>query len=244
MSNRVGHLRRIERIHLANPVAGRIGGRQAIIRDVSLSGCRAEHDFTLRIGMEVHISFAWHGEDITLAARVMRCKLETFDSGITIYQSGHHFLESSEATTRTLRRVIADELVHALNEQKANARGDMPRFLQRMAIFASSGHLTENPQDVGFRYESEIALPYYRVARERGYTRYTLTQFGWSRKRTHSPQQPDEGFTLWAHEDSDQVELLCAAYAKGSHDTRWVIRACAELSLVIDDSIPPQRFEL
>jgi hypothetical protein len=244
MSTRLAHLRHVERIHLAQPVAGRIGGKQVVIRDVSLSGCRAEHDFTVKVGADIRIAFTWHGEEISLAARVLRCKLETFDSGITIYQSGHHFIENNDSTRRTLRKLIADELVHALEEQKANARGDTPRFLKRMAIFARSGHLTENPQDIGFLYESEIALPYYRVARERGYVRYTLTGFGWTRKRTHSPQQPDEGFTLWAHEDSEQVELLCASYAKGDSQTRWLIRTCAELSLVIDDSIPPQRFEL
>lgn len=235
-------MRAIARIHLAKPLLGRISGKDAVIRDVSLTGLRAEHDFALKVGTEVRVSFVWHESPIELSTSVIRCKLDTFASGLTVYQSGLSIVEVNGPGARKLRSQITEELVHALEEQKANARGDIPRFLQRMVLFARGGHVTRNQSDVAWEYESEIALPYYRIARERGYVRYTLSPTGWSRKKTHVPDQPEEGFTLWSHEDSDQVDLLCLAYEKGDTSTRWTIRTCAELSLIVDDSIPPQRF--
>lgn len=235
-------MRAIARIHLSKPLAGRIGGKDAVICDVSLTGLRAEHDFPLKIGTEARVSFNWHETLIEVSANVIRCKLETFSNGLTVFQSGLNLSETSSPGARRLRAQITSELMHALEEQKANARGEVPRFLQRMIVFARGGQLAGNPSDVGYEYESEVALPYYRIARERGYVRYTFGKTGWSRKKTHVPAQPDEGFTLWSHEDSDQVDLLCAAYEKGDSGTRWTIRTCAELSLIVDDSIPPQRF--
>lgn len=235
-------MRAIARIHLAKPLVGRIGSKEVVVQDVSLTGLRAEHDFPLKVGTEVRVSFTWRDMPIELAAEVIRCKLDTFSSGLTVYQSGFRLTESGGPAARMLRARITEELMHALEEQRANARGDIPRFLQRMVIFARGGQVTSNQADVAYEYESEIALPYYRIARERGYIRYTLNKTGWSRKKTHVPDQPEEGFTLWSHEDSDQVRLLCAAYEKGDADTRWTIRTCAELSLIVDDSIPPQRF--
>lgn len=235
-------MRSVARIHLAKPLVGKIAGRNIVIRDVSLTGLRADHDFPLKVGVEVRIAFTWHEVSIELTAGVIRCKFETFSNGLTVYQSGFRFSESTSNGARRLRAQIADELMHALEEQRANARGDVPKFLERMVIFARGGQLTENQGDVGYRYESEIALPYYRIARERGYVRYSLESSGWTRKKTHSADQPEQGFTLWSHEDGEQVELLCEAYERGDRSTRWTIRTCAELSLIIDDSIPPQRF--
>lgn len=235
-------MRAIARIHLAKPLVGKVAGRNVVIRDVSLTGLRAEHDFPLKVGSELKVSFSWHDTAIELLATVIRCKFDTFSEGLTIYQSGLRLAENASSGARRLRAQITDELRHALDEQRANARGDIPKFLERMVVFARGGQVTENQGDVAYRYESEIALPYYRIARERGYVRYTLASTGWTRKKTHSSDQPEEGFTLWSHEDSEQVDLLCDAYAKGDANTRWTIRTCAELSLIIDDSIPPQRF--
>jgi len=235
-------MRSIARIHLAKPLVGKVGGREVVIRDVSLTGIRAEHDFALKVGTDVRVTFTWRDSAIEVTANVIRCKLETFANGLTVFQSGLNLLETSSQGVRRLRARITDELVHALEEQKANARGDVPRFLQRMILFARGGQVTRNPTDVAWEYESEIALPYYRIARERGYVRYSLGESGWARKNTHVPAQPEEGFTLWSHEDSEQVALLCGAYENGDPGTRWTIRTCAELSLIVDDSIPPQRF--
>jgi len=244
MGAKATHERAVERIHLAQPLMATVGGRQAAVRDVSLRGCMAEHDFTLKVGTEVRVSFEWHGEKLALRATAVRSKLDTFHSGMTIYQTGLSWQELAGSSLKSLRKLITDELVHSIEEQKANARGDVPRFVQRMAIFAKGGHLTENPQDVAFRYETEVALPYYRIARERGYVRYTLQVSRWIKTKTRSSDQPEEGFTIWAHEDAKQIEGLCEAYERGDHETRWLIRTCAELSLIVDDSIPPQRFLL
>ncbi len=162
-------MRSIARIHLSKPLVGKIGGKGAVICDVSLTGLRAEHDVPLKIGTEVRVSFTWHETSIEVSATVIRCKLETLSNGLTVFESGLSLSETTSSGARRLRAQITAELMHAFEEQKANARGEVPRFLQRMIVFARGGQLASNASDVGYEYESEIALPYYRIARERGY---------------------------------------------------------------------------
>lgn len=238
--------RKVERIRLAFPLIGRIGTMDVVLLDVSLLGCRIEHHLPLRVGGVVKLSFRWEEQPIEIESRVVRCSLATFSSGsegLTVYHSGIRFTDPNGAAAIILRDLIAHQIARALEEQKANARGDLPQFLTKMAIFTSGGMLTANAGDVADSYRGATSLPYIRIARERGYVTYTLDKLHWKKKRSQSSDQPEEGFTLWAYEDEEQVAQLMQAYEKGDVQMRALIRICAELSLIVDDSIPPQRFQ-
>lgn len=238
--------RKVERIRLAFPLMGRVGSLDVVVLDVSLLGCRLEHHFPLRVGNTVRITFRWEEKQLELEAHIVRCSLATFSSGaegLTVYHSGLRFTPPSEGATLLLRDLIAEQISRALEEQKANARGDMPRFLSKMAIFSSGGMLTANAGEVAETFGAATSLPYVRIARERGYVTYTLDRNYWKKKRSRDAAQPDEGFTVWAYEDESQIEQLAKAYEKGDAEMRALIRICAEWSLIVDDSIPPQRFQ-
>jgi hypothetical protein len=53
----------------------------------------------------------------------------------------------------------------------------------------------------------------------------------WKQSRTSRRDQPGEGFTLSAAEDTAQIEKLCTAYASGDGETRKLIRTLAALSI-------------
>ena len=238
--------RRVERILLALPLIGRVGTRHVVLRDLSVTGCQLEHDFPLKIQTALRLTFSWHGEEITLDALVVRCRIQTFNSGaagVTVYQSGLRFQPDEHGGLSALRRIVGDEITRSIEEQKANARGDLPHVMERMALFAAGGHLIADSDEAMLRYQASLPLPYFRIARERGYVRYMLGERGWVKRHCKEPEQPLEGFTIWAHEDKGETDRLCQAYERGGPETRWLIRRCAELSLVIDERIPPQRFE-
>jgi hypothetical protein len=232
--------RRYERIRLSLPLQGSIGAHQVVVRNLSLIGCGIEHHFPLQIGAKVRLSFPWNGEMVSLESTVVRCKLEgsLAERDLSVYNSGVRFAESAGWQVRVIREVVASQVSRALESQKENARGDIPRYLQKMAIFRD-GILTAHP-DFDDSYTS---LPSMRIARARGYVRYGLERGTWRKKKTQDPAQPPEGFTVWAYEDSDQLEQLCETYQRGEQDTRSLIRIIAELSLTVDDTIPPQAFE-
>ena len=238
--------RKVERIRLAAPIIGRVGNMNAALVDVSLLGCRLEHHLPLTVGNPVKLFFNWEHEELELECVVARCTLTRFASGgtdgLSIYNSGLRFTDARGESPRALRRLLATHIAQALEEQKANARGDIPKFIEKMAIFTRDGFLTLDPNAIAEMLGGSTSLPALRIAREKGYVNYSMENGSWRRRRTHEPDQPDEGFTVWAYEDEEQLEKLCSAYAKSDSDMRALIRGLAELSLSVDDSLPPQRF--
>lgn len=238
--------RKVERIRLAAPIIGRVGNMNAALVDVSLLGCRLEHHLPLTVGNAAKLYCSWELEELELDCVVARCTLTRFASGgadgLSIYNSGLRFTDAHGKSAKALRRLLASHISQALEEQKANARGDVPKFIEKMAIFSGDGFLTLDANAIAEILGGSTSLPALRIAREKGYVTYSLENGSWRRRRTHEPDQPDEGFTVWAYEDEDQLEKLCAAYAKSDGEMRTLIRGLAELSLSVDDSLPPQRF--
>ncbi len=236
--------RKVERIRLAFPLLARIGTMDAVVLDVSLHGCRLEHATPLRVGSKVRLMFRWEDEEVEATCRVVRCNLDTFSvgtNGLTVYHSGVEFEETGLNAIPIIRKLIGMQIMRALDEQRSNARGDIPTYMKHMAIF-SEGMLTANQSEVAEIYEGHTSIPQVRIARERGYVSYSLEANRWKILRTREASQPPEGFTVWAYEDQEELTLLCKAYEKGDEAFRTLIRLCAEVSTVVDDSIPPQKF--
>lgn len=246
-AGRLTRKRRLERIRLVKPILGRIGGNRAVILDLSLAGCRLEHHFPLRVGVETRIEFEWDGSPLEFSARVARCTFDSFASGVdglTVYHSGLEFLRDENGSGRRLRQILEEQIVAALEEQKANARGDLPKYLDHMPIFSGPGAMAGDARTAHEAFvDQSTLLPWIRIARDRGFLCHRFDGKRWKRTRTREPKQPPEGFTVWAYEDPMQLELLEEAYEHADDEWRSFIRLCAELSLIVDDSIPPQHFE-
>lgn len=207
---------------------------EVIVLDLSLLGCRIEHPTPLRVGTTVRLSIREEG-GIEMECTVMRCTLDPMIArgDNTVYQSGLRFARAVDDASERLRALIAREVTTALNEQKANAHGELPSFMRVMLDAARLGD---------GELQQFTMLPYLRVARARGYVTYALEKNVWRKRRSQNPTQPQDGFTVWAYEDEEELELLARTYEHADFEMRTLIRMCAELSLVTDDTIPPQRF--
>ena len=238
--------RRVQRVHLAQPLVGRLGSIQVVIVDVSILGARVEHTTPLQAGGRARLTFLWEQEEMTMECRIVRSRLERFSvgaDGLTVYHSGLEFEEMDAPVRARLKAMIGEYIARALEEQKLNARGVLPEHdLQKMPIFRYGGQLTANPNDLAQSVGS-AQLPTSRIVKESGYICYHLDGRTWRKKRTHDPGQPTEGFTISATEDREQAELLCDAYLNSDQDGRKMIQLFAQLSIMEGEGIAPGRFE-
>ena len=237
--------RRVQRIHLATPVLARLGTTQVVLVDISLLGARVEHHIPLTAGARAKLSFVWDDEEIHTECHIVRSRLERFSvgaDGLTVYHSGLEFEETDPEIKARLKTLIGRFISRALEEQKMNARGEIPQHdVNKMPIFRH-GQLTANSKDVAEEV-GESALPTSRIAKESGYICYHLENNTWRKKRTHDPGQPTEGFTISATEDRAQADLLCEAYRRSDKEGRKMIQLFAQLSIMEGEGIAPGRFE-
>ena len=238
--------RRVQRVHLAQPLVGRLGSIQVVIVDVSTLGARVEHTTPLQAGGKARLTFVWEDEEMSMECRIVRSRLERFSvgsDGLTVYHSGLEFEDVEPPVRARLKAMIGEYIARALEEQKLNARGVLPQHdLQKMPIFRYGGQLTANPNDVAQAVGS-AQLPTSRMVKESGYVCYHLDGRTWRKKRTHDPGQPTEGFTISATEDREQAELLCDAYLNSDKDGRKMIQLFAQLSIMEGEGIAPGRFD-
>lgn len=241
MSKEHSRKREVERIQLGIPVLARVNSTNAVMLDFSLRGCRLESHVPFKVGVEATVSFDWAEEHVELKGQVVRCKLDSASGG-KIYNTGI-FFDPDTADSAKLRMIVARQLDRALEEQRANARGELAELLEHMPIFSIGGTLAANQKQMAEAYEGKSSLlPWTRIARKRGYLKCAFDGTRWRRIRTSEPTQPEEGFTVWAYEDGEDLEKLQRVYEKADWDTRSLIRLCAQLSLDVDETLPPQRF--
>jgi len=237
--------RRVQRIHLATPVIARLGTVQVVLVDISLLGARIEHHIPLVAGAKSRLAFTWEHDEIWTDCRIVRSRLERFSvgaDGLTVYHSGLEFEATTVEMKAKLKMMIALFISRALEEQKMNARGEIPQHdVSKMPIFRYGGQLTANMKDV-VQEVGETALPTSRIAKNTGYICYHLENNAWRKKRTHDPGQPVEGFTISATEDRAQADLLCEAYLRSDDEGRKMIQLFAQLSIVEGEGISPGRF--
>lgn len=246
MSANFSHGRRVERVHLPQPLLGRLGAAQVVLVDISTMGACIEHHQPIHANGHTKLVFRWDDSEITAECRVVRSRLERFSvgaAGLTVYHSGIEFEGLTQEAAAAIMRLIEAFITRALEEQKLNAHGAIPEHdEEKMPIFRHGGQITANSKDVREAVGS-AALPTLRVAKESGYIRYSLERRLWRRKRTDDPAQPREGFTISALEDREQSELLCEAYEKSDREGRRLIQLFAQLAIMEGEGIPPRRFE-
>jgi len=234
---RTHHRRKVERIRLLPRLAGLAGAVKVELVEISVGGARLHHFNPLRVGHVVELRFRWKDEDISIPAAVIRSSVDRFGS-TSAYVTGVRF-EIPEGSSRTpIKRLIESFVRNALDEQFRNATGATPAWASRLMQQVVAGEEIA-PVHHG---DTIAAMETAHELRDEGYVRYTFSTGRWTKTKTWESQQPGEGFTIWHFEDDDQVDLLCKDYEHADEATRALIRLCAELSLIVDDTIPPQHF--
>lgn len=209
------------------------------VTDISLNGARIEHQTQMKAGTETILTFTWEGETITADVLVTRCKLERFSPGahgITVYHSGIEFRKMHGHSAESLQNVIAAHIVRALEEQKANARGVLPRDTSQMPVFRN-GVLAAKRTEVLDRLGLRAAGSVSRLLQTQGFFCMRYENEHWRRTKTMNPEQPPDGFTVSLDEDHDHVEMLCETYRRADIEGRGLIRLFAQLSITEGGSL-------
>jgi hypothetical protein len=222
--------RTVERIRLLPHIDGSAGKTRLELTEISMGGARLQHYEPLRVGTKITLRFIWNEEEIVVPSIIVRSSVERFGAN-SIYLSGVRFDFLDAETKSRVRQMVGQHVKLALDNQIANAAGQCP-YVSRLMQEAALGH----PDAQG-----DIDPSFYAL-RDEGFVRYRFDNGRWVRTRTWEPEQPEDGFTIWHYEDDEQAELLCRDYEKADSEMRAVIRLCAELSLFVDDTLPPQRF--
>jgi len=233
--------RRFQRISIGQPIVARFGSSKVLILDISLPGAAIESKTQLKTGEEASLTFRWDDENISLGARVIRSKLAGFSEvdKQTVYNSGLLFSEVSRESAAILRQIITTYVTRALLARKSNARGVAPSEFG----IPANGLGEVDPVEFAKLLSSKTFTSPSALRKGPKFVSYTLSQGKWITKRTSSPEQPADGFTICEIEDRDDQTLLCETYEKVDSEWRRMIRLFAEVSVAETDDVAPQKFE-
>jgi len=204
-------------VKLPQPLAGRVGTARVFLVDASVEGLRIAHQGTLpAVGQPCRIELAWEGHAIDLQCVVVHntlFRLAKKEGEKSVYHAGVRIAEASAESRTALRRLVSDCVARALDEQKANARG-IP------ATAAQS----------------------FQTGKGNDYIRCELIDGAWRRTSTNRPEQPQNGFTISAEEERDQVEMLCQTFETADAAGRKLIQTMAEMSISKSEGVPTRRY--
>jgi hypothetical protein len=199
--------RDFQRLKLAKPLLALLDGHNALILDVGVAGAFIEHYGRLQPGARVRLTFRWQANDVEFVCVTTRSAVVREDSKV-VSQTGLRFVEGVGDATTKLQEMMATFVGQILVAQKANA-------------------------SAGSDSESDTLLPKIggaRRGRSTGLLTYRFNGKTWSRARSSSPAQPQDGFTVAAYEDEEELDILCRAYEEADSAGRQMIRVIAELS--------------
>lgn len=202
---------------MLRPLSGRVGKSRVFILELGVSGMRVSHQGILpRVGQSFHIEFEWEAQRLELECEVVHNdlqKLARSDQEKSVYHAGVHFISAVRDSAVIVRQIVTEHVERALDEQRANARG----------IPAAAAHA-------------------FQTGKTTEYIRCQLVKDEWRRSTSTRVEQPDNGFTISAGEDKNQIDMLCESYKTGDESTRKMIRMMAEASIGTADGVPTRKY--
>jgi hypothetical protein len=204
--------RTFQRLKLTKPILAMLDNGTALVLDIGMSGALIEHYGIAEPGDTFVLSFRWQGTDVEFVCEVVRTAVmrnPAGDGDSVVSHTGVRFTKPIGDSSARLEDFMATFVGRVLAAQKANAAGE------------SRGDVTFLEQLGGAR----------RSRTRGGYVSYRLKGDVWWRIPTSSYAQPEDGFTVGAHEDDDEIESLCRTYESADAEGRDLIRLVAELSV-------------
>ncbi len=208
--------RRYGRIKLDHPLAGHFGDARARIIELSIAGMRIAHEGRLGAAEERPLRVEWEGVTIDLRCVLVRSTLWRLSKKMgeqSIYHSGLRIVDASRESFGRLRELIAERILRALEEQKANARGIPP-----------------------------LAAYMYQPEKGDLFRRCEFIDGVWRKSETIRPAQPPHGFTVSADVEPKYVEILCRTWESTTDEGRRLTRMLAELSVSRAEGVPTRRY--
>lgn len=209
--------RRYGRVRLERPLPAQFADTRVKVLEISVVGILIAHEGKIVPGVTHELILDWHGTDLTFVCRVIRSTLWRLAKAAgekSIYHSGLRIQESRGESLHRLRELLAERILRALEEQKANARGIPP-----------------------------LAAYMYQPGKGELFRRCEFIDGVWRKSETIRRDQPPAGFTISADIDPVQVDILCETWELTTDEGRRLTQMLAELSIDPTEGIPVRRYE-
>ncbi len=209
--------RRYGRVRLETPLPAQFADTRAKVMEISVVGILIAHEGKIAPGTTHDLTLDWHGTPLVFVCRVIRSTLWRLSKSAgekSIYHSGLRIMESHGDSLLRLRELLAERIIRALEEQKANARGIPP-----------------------------LAAYMYQPGKGELFRRCELVDGIWRKSETIRRDQPSNGFTISADIDPVQVQILCETWELTTTEGRRLTQMLAELSIDPKEGIPVRRYE-
>lgn len=208
--------REFERVHFEHPIPARLSGQPVALLDLAIGGGRLLGTTRVPPASNHDLDIDWGGETIRLKCSVTRCVIQAFaakkDEKST-YEIGVRIVETVGDADRKLHHLIAEFVLKAIEEQRANWNGIPP---------------------VG---------PYVHIeGKGARYRRCQFFNDEWQIAETTQPAQPLNGFTVSAEVSPRYLKMLCQTWEKADHEGKRLTRILAELSINKAEGIPTRRY--
>jgi hypothetical protein len=206
------------RVRLQQPLKGLFGPDEIRVLEVSVAGFRVAHQSPYEPDTTRSLVLEWDGVRMELICKTIQTKLSRLaklPGERSVYQSGLRIVEYTGNARTELRNFIAERVIRALDEQKANARG-VPPLAAYMHQQSTKGEL---------------------------YRRCELIDGTWRKSETTLAAQPANGFTISAQVAPEYVEMLCQTWESSTEEGRRLARQLAELSIQTTEGIPTRRYD-
>ena len=121
--------RRYGRIRLDEPLVARLGETPVRVLELSVVGFLVAHEARLVPGTTQHLKVDWQNDEIEMECNVVRSTLYRLAKNLgdkSVYHAGLRIVRFARDDFDRLRHLIAERVVRALDEMKANARGIPP----------------------------------------------------------------------------------------------------------------------
>jgi len=214
--NRPSERRRYARIKLDEPLPARFGASRVAVFELSVGGFMVAHEARYAPGEVDHLVVDWEGTRLDLICCLMRSTLWRLARSLgekSIYHSGLQIIESVGNAYATLREIIADRIIRAIEEQRANAKGIPP-----------------------------LAAYMYQPGKSELYRRCELVDGEWRNSETTHAEQPRNGFTISSEVDLEHVDILCRTWEMTTPEGRRLTQMFAALSISKKEGIPTRRY--
>jgi hypothetical protein len=207
------------RIHLEAKLRGSVDAVPVYVTEVSVTGVRVLHEsrFPTKPGGMHQLWFDWNEHTLRFGVELIRttiAKLAKRTGEKSLYDSGMRFVNGDAESDKLLRDLIAHYVVRSLNEQIANARGIPP-----------------------------LAAYSHQTGKGNRLRRCEWINGVWRKAETFDSQQPEEGFTISADLDPEQVDILCQTWEVVGPEGRRLTQLLAQLSISKTEGIPTRRYE-
>jgi len=208
--------RRYGRIRLDHPLSARFGETRVKVLELSVVGFLIAHEGRIPPSEARRLLVDWQGTIIDVGCTVVRSSLWRLSKRMgeqSVYHTGLRIRELAQEASARLRELIAERIVRALEEQKANAHGIPP-----------------------------LAAYMYQPQKGDLFRRCELIDGVWRKTETIRSTQPPNGFTISTEIDPQHVELLCRTWENTTAEGRRLTQMLAELSLSKAEGVPTRRY--